>query len=50
MGLRKFSLVNFLKKNFNFIAGIFSEIGLTLLIIAVAMLICLLLVFIKSAL
>jgi len=48
MGLRKFSLVNFLKKNFNFIAGILSEIGLTLLIIAVAMFICLLLVFIKS--
>jgi hypothetical protein len=49
MGLRKFSLVNFLKKNFNFITGILSEIGLTLLIIAVAMFICLLLVFIKSA-
>jgi hypothetical protein len=48
MGLRKFSLVNFLKKNFNFIAGILSEIGLILLITAVAMFICLLLVFIKS--
>jgi hypothetical protein len=49
MGLRKFSLINFLKKNFNFIVGVLSEIGLTLLIIAVAMLICLLLVIIKSA-
>lgn len=50
MGLRKFSLVSSLKKSFNFIMGILSEIGLTLAIISIAMLICLLLMFIKSPL
>lgn len=48
MGLRKFSLRAFLKKNFNFIAGILSEIGLTAVIIAIAFLICALLVVIKT--
>ena len=50
MGLRKFSLRAFLKKNFDFIAGILSEVGLTAAMMAVAMLICLLLVAIKSLL
>jgi hypothetical protein len=48
MGLRELSLRAFLKKNFDFIAGIFSEIGLTAAIILVAFAICALLVFIKS--
>ena len=50
MGLRKFSLLAFLKKNFDFIAGILSEVGLAATMIAFAMLICLLLVAIKSLL
>lgn len=50
MGLRKFSLTRSLKKNFDFIAGILSEIGLAVAIIAVAMLICLMLSFIKPPL
>jgi len=33
VGLREFSLREFLKKNFNFITGIFSEIGLIILVI-----------------
>jgi len=48
MGLRKFSLRAFLKKNFDFIAGILSEVGLTAVIIVVALAICALLVLIKS--
>jgi hypothetical protein len=48
MGLRKFSLRDFLKKNFDFIVGIFSEIGLAMAVIVVFILISLLLVFIKS--
>jgi len=48
MGLRKFSLRVFLKKNFDFITGILSEVGLTALIMGVALAVCLLLVFIKS--
>ena len=48
MGLRKFSLRAFLKKNFDFIAGIVSEVGLTVAIMAVALAICVLLVLIKS--
>jgi len=47
MGLRKFSLVSFLKKNFDFIAGVLSEIGLAAAIIAVAMVICMLLASVK---
>jgi hypothetical protein len=47
MALRKFSLRAFLKKNFDFITGVLSEIGLTVLIIGVALAICLLLVLIK---
>jgi len=50
MGLRKFSLRAFLKKNFDFIAGVLSEVGLAASIIAVGMLICLLLIAIKSLL
>jgi len=48
MGLRKFSLRAFFKKNFDFIAGILSEVGLTALIMGVVFVICLLLVLIKS--
>jgi hypothetical protein len=48
MGLRKFSLRAFLKKNFDFITGVLSEIGLTMLIMGVVLAICLLLVLIKS--
>jgi hypothetical protein len=48
MGLRKFSLREFLKKNFDFITGILSEVGLTVFIIGVTLAICLLLVFLKS--
>jgi len=48
MGLRKFSLRAFLKKNFDFIAGIFSELGLIVITIGVALAICILLVLIKS--
>jgi hypothetical protein len=48
MGLRKFSLRAFLKKNLDFIAGILSEVGLTAVFMAVAALICLLLVVLKS--
>ncbi len=47
MGLRKFSLTRSLKKHFNFIAGVLSEIGLAAAIIVIAMLICLLLVLAK---
>ena len=50
MGLRKFSLWRVLKKNFDFIAGILSEVGLTVAMMAIAMFICLLLVAIKSLL
>jgi hypothetical protein len=46
MGLRQFSLRAFLKKNFDFIAGILSEVGLTAVIMGVALMICALLVFI----
>jgi hypothetical protein len=48
MALRKFSVRAFLKKNFDFITGVLSEIGLTVLIIGVALAICLLLVLIHS--
>jgi len=48
MGLRRFSLRAFLKKNFDFIAGILSEVGLTAAIMVVAFAICVLLVLIKS--
>jgi hypothetical protein len=48
MALRKFSLRAFLKKNFDFITGVLSEIGLTVLIMGAALAICLLLVLIKS--
>jgi len=48
MGLRKFSLKAFLKKNLDFIAGVLSEVGLTAVFIAVAALICLLLVAVKA--
>jgi len=47
MGLRKFSIREFLKKNFDFITGILSEVGLTALIMGAALIICLLLVLIK---
>jgi hypothetical protein len=46
MGLRQFSLRAFLKKNFDFITGILSEVGLTAVIMGVALMICALLVFI----
>jgi hypothetical protein len=46
MGLRRFSLRAFLKKNFDFITGILSEVGLTAVIMGVALMICALLVFI----
>lgn len=49
MGLRKFSLKAFLKKNFDFIAGVLSEIGLIVAIMAIALLITLVLAFIKPA-
>jgi uncharacterized membrane protein len=49
MGLRKFSLRAFLKKNFDFIAGVLSEIGLIVAIMAIALLIVLVLAFIKPA-
>jgi len=48
MGLRKFSLKAFLKKNFDFIAGILSEVGLAAAIMTITMLVCLLLAAIKS--
>jgi len=48
MALRKFSLRAFLKKNFDFITGVLSEIGLTVIIMGAALAICLLLVLIKS--
>ncbi len=50
MGLRKFSLTRSLKKNFDFIAGVLSEIGLALAVFVVSMLICMLLVLIKPPL
>ena len=49
MGLRKFSLRAFMKKNFDFIAGIFSEISFAAMIMGVAFAICVLLALIKSA-
>jgi len=45
MGLREFSLRAFLKKNFDFIAGIFSEVGLTLIVMGVTLAICVLLAY-----
>ncbi len=48
MGLRKFSLRAFLKKNLDFIAGVSSEIGLCIGIIIIALAISFFLVFIKS--
>jgi hypothetical protein len=50
MGLRKFSLRAFLKKNFDFITGVTSEVGLTLVTMAITLFICFLLVAIKSLL
>ena len=50
MGLRKFSLTKSLKKNFDFIAGLLSEIGLALAIFVISMLICMLLATIKPPL
>jgi hypothetical protein len=47
MGLRKFSLRAFLKKNFDFIAGIFSEVGMAAAIILAAFAICVLLALIS---
>lgn len=47
MGLRKFSIREFLKKNFDFVMGILSEVGLAVMIIVVSMLISLVLVFAK---
>lgn len=49
MGLRKFSLRAFLKKNFDFIAGILGEIGLAVAIMVVALLISIVLAFIKAS-
>jgi len=47
VGLREFSIRQFFKKNFNFIAGILSELGLVLAIMVVSIFICLVLMFIK---
>jgi len=48
MGLRKFSLRAFLKKNFDFITGILSEAGLTAVIMGVTLVICVLLALISQ--
>ncbi|MEW6222677.1 MAG: hypothetical protein AB1476_05165 [Candidatus Hadarchaeota archaeon] len=48
MGLRKFSLRAFLKKNFDFIVGILGEIGLAAAIMVVALLISIVLALIKA--
>jgi len=47
VGLRESSIRQFLKKNFNFIAGVLSELGLVLAIMVVASLLCLVLMFLK---
>ncbi len=47
VGLRESSIRQFLKKNFDFILGILSEIGLVLIILAVSVIISFLLVFLK---
>lgn len=48
MGLRESSVRQFLKKNFDFIAGVFSELGLAAVFMAIALAVCVLLVIIKS--
>ena len=47
VGLRESSIRQFLKKNFNFIAGVLSELGLVLVIMVVVSLLCLVLMFLK---
>jgi hypothetical protein len=48
MGLREFSFRDFLKKNFDFIAGILSEITLAALIMGIFALLIFLLTYIGS--
>ncbi len=47
LGLRELSLREFLKKNLDFVAGILSEIGLALAIMAIAMFISFALLLIR---
>ena len=47
VGLRESSIRQFLRKNFNFMAGIFSELGLVLAIMVISFLLVLVLMFIK---
>ena len=43
VGLRDFDIREFLKKNFDFVMGIFSEIGFVLILVVASLLISLLL-------
>jgi len=47
VGLRKFSIKEFLKKNINFLLGISSEITFALVVVVITMLISLVLVVFK---
>ncbi len=47
LGLRKFSIRESIRKNFRFIAGIFSELGIALAIVTFAILISFLLIYFK---
>lgn len=48
MGLREFNFREFLKKNLDFIAGIFSEISLAVFVIVIFALLTFFLIYLRS--